>query len=141
MRNSVQQRLEQIRHIKLVIKAKQAQIEELRQTADSVKSSLSGAGGSGGGGASNATYTNAINKIIDVQFAIAAEQYALAKAIEDISLRIKNMREDYCQLALILELRYINCMSWSQIRALMNYERRNIYYLHAEALEQFKNFL
>lgn len=137
---AAQKYLEQIQYIKISISAKKAQIEELRVMSDGLKSSLGGDAG-GGGSAGNATYTNAINKIIDIQFAIASEHYKLAAAIEDIHKRIANMNKQDSQLALVLELRYINCLSWRKVRVIMDYEERNIYKLHSLALQMFSNYI
>lgn len=138
---AAQKYLEQVKDIKISINAKKAQIEELRERAEGIRSALNSDSG-GGSSAGNAAFTNAINKIVDLQFKIASETYRLATIIEEISNKITLLSNEDSKAALVLELRYINCLSWKQINALMRYyDERSIFRIHRAALFELKKHI
>lgn len=73
-----------------------------------------------------------VAKIVDVQEKIndlTVKAYEQAMAIEKAILALPS-RERY-----LMRLRYIECMSWTEIMEEMNYSWRQIHRIHAEALK------
>lgn len=94
------------------------------------------------GGKLNTGFADLTNEILALETQIHAEFYKQVKAEEDICERIYNMADDYPKLALILELRYINYMTWEQVCVELSMTWSHVVgELHIQALEKFKNYL
>lgn len=93
-------------------------------------------------GSMNTGFADVTNELLVLETQICVEYYKQVKAEEDICERIYNMAEDYPKLALVLELRYINYMTWEHVCVEMGMTWSHVVgELHIQALEKFKNYL
>ncbi|MBQ7654524.1 MAG: DUF1492 domain-containing protein [Clostridia bacterium] len=120
-------------YAKQLIRSYQEQIKELQEKSLSLKSSSSFTGAPSGQ-SKKAAYTAYIEQIIcleeKLQDAIERQLQAEAKTTEYIE-QFNNETEK-----LLLRLRYIEHMSWSEIADEMNYSERHILRLHREILKR-----
>ena len=117
-----------------LIRSYQEQIKELQEKSLSLKSSSSFTGAPSNGQSKKAAYTAYVEQIIclegKLQDAIERQLQAEARATEYIE-QFTNETEK-----LLLRLRYIEHMSWSEIADEMNYSERHILRLHREILKR-----
>lgn len=121
-------------YAKQLIRSYQEQIKELQEKSLSLKSSSSFTGAPSSGQSKKAVYTAYIEQIIcleeKLQDAIERQLQAEAKTTEYIE-QFNDETEK-----LLLRLRYIEHMSWSEIADEMNYSERHILRLHREILKR-----
>ncbi len=125
--------LSQYKLLGMRIEAKVQQAEELRRKAQTVS------GGNSGGAHSSAPYDRIgelTAKIVDLEREINAEIDSLVELRREIGERIGQVRSD--KLRTLLELRYINCMTFEQIAVHMNYSYKQVCRLHGQALTQVR---
>jgi len=79
---------------------------------------------------------NAIVKIIDLENQIDTDIDRLVDIKRDIMNAIKSVEQ--AEYNLLLELRYLNYMTWEEIAEMMNYSWRNVHYVHGKALAAVK---
>lgn len=72
-------------------------------------------------------------KIIDLEAEINEDVIRLVDTKKDIIHKIKSV--DCAEYQTLLELRYLNYMTWEQIAVEMNYELRWLYRVHGRALD------
>ena len=72
-------------------------------------------------------------RIIDLEAEINEDVIRLVDTKKDIIHRIKSVESAEYQT--LLELRYLNYMTWEQIAVEMNYELRWLYRIHGKALD------
>ena len=123
--------LTQYRTLNDSINAKLGQVAELRSKAQS-------AGGSSDGAHSPQPYDRIgeiTAKICDRVAEINCEIDALVELQREISAKIA--RVDDSRLRLLLELRYLNCMTFERVAAAMNYSYMQVCRLHGRALAAF----
>ena len=124
--------LTQYRALNDSINAKLGQVAELRRKAQTV------GGGSEGGARSSAPYDRIgeiTAKICDREAEINREIDALVELQREISAKIA--RVDDSRLRLLLELRYLNCMTFERVAVAMNYSYMQVCRLHGRALAAF----
>ena len=118
------------------INAKIAQVEELRRRAQTV------GGGEGAGTHSGAPYDRVgeiTARIVDRESEINRNIDALVELQREISGKIALISDD--KLRLLLELRYINCLTFERIACELNYSYMQICRLHGKALKEFEKML
>ena len=76
---------------------------------------------------------DAILSIIDLQAEINQDMLELVNIKREIMTSIKSV--DDPELQLLLELRYLNYVSWEQIALQMNFSIDNVFKLHKKALD------
>lgn len=76
---------------------------------------------------------DAILSIIDLQTEINQDMLELVNIKREIMTSIKAVNDP--ELQLLLELRYLNYVSWEQIALQMNFSIDNIFKLHKKALD------
>ena len=79
------------------------------------------------------TANKTIDKIVDLEKVINEEIDRLVDLKTNIHRTINRLSD--VTLRTLLTEYYINCKSWEQVAECMNYELRNIYYLHGQALK------
>lgn len=124
--------LSQYRALNDSINAKIAQVEELRRRAQTVS------GGNRTGAHSSQPYDRIgeiTAKICDREAEINCEINALVELQREISAKIA--RVDDSRLRLLLELRYLNCMTFERVAVAMNYSYMQVCRLHGMALAAF----
>ena len=77
-----------------------------------------------------------IVKIVDIKAEIHADMLELVDLKKEIMDSIKGVADP--ELQLILELRYLNYMSWEQIAAELGFGIDNVFRLHREALQSMQ---
>lgn len=77
-----------------------------------------------------------IVKIVDIKAEIHADMLELVDLKKEIMDSIKGVADP--ELQLILELRYLNYMSWEQIAAELGFGIDNVFRLHRKALESLE---
>ena len=77
-------------------------------------------------------WTDSVDRVIDLTSAIDADIRELCRLKREINATIDRV-EDY-KYRTLLELRYRNYLTWEQIAEVMQYDIRQIYRLHGEAL-------
>lgn len=77
---------------------------------------------------------DAICKIIDIKGKINQDILELVEIKDQIMESIKSVQDP--ELQLLLELRYLNYVSWEKIALQMNFSIDNIFKLHKKALDE-----
>ena len=113
------------------INSKLSQIQNLNDLATKVTSGYNERIGSGLGNA--ARIQDVISKIIDLESEINADIDALVDIKAEIMALVKKVTDIDCQL--ILEMRYLNYLSWEQIAVDLNYSIHHVYKIHNLAIE------
>lgn len=118
------------------IDAKRKQVEKLRERAQTVS------GGNSNGVHNTLPYDKIgqiTAKIVDLEREIIAEidrsvdvQREIREVISAVSIE---------RLRTILEKRYLNCMSFDEIAAVLHYSKRQIFRFHESALDEVKNVI
>lgn len=124
--------LTQYRTLNDSINAKLGQVAELRRKAQTA------GGGSSDGAHSPLPYDRIgeiTAKICDREAEINCEIDALVELQREISAKIA--RVDDSRLRLLLELRYLNCMTFERVAVAMNYSYMQVCRLHGRALAAF----
>lgn len=124
--------LSQYRLLDARINAKLKQLEDLRERAFSVSC------GQNTGAHSSTPYDRVgelAAKIVDRESEINRDIDTLVELQREISGKIALVRDE--KLRLLLELRYINCMTFERIACEMNYSYMQICRLHGKALAEF----
>lgn len=124
--------LSQYRYLNDRINAKTAQVEELRRKAQSV-------GGGKSDGVHNPMPYDRIGettiKIVTLENEINSDINRLVELQKEITDKINQLSDS--RLKLLLELRYINCLTFERIAARMNYSYMQVCRLHGKALSAF----
>lgn len=126
-----QEYLERAKNIDLLIASDKRELEKLRSQA----AGLSGKDFSERvqSSANNSSIDNIIDKIIELKNKInkdLKECIALKNEIFDVIKAVKNNDE-----RIVLQLRYIEFMKWTEISVEMKYSLRGIHELHGRALK------
>ncbi len=125
--------LSRYRRLDEEINAKLAQVEELRRRAQTV----GGTNRSGTHGSFPYDRVSEItSRIVDLEREINEEIGRLTDVQSEIRAAIKTVHEE--RLRIILELHYINGLTFDKIAKKMNYSHRQIYRFHEKALEKVK---
>ncbi len=125
--------LSRYRNLDEEINAKIAQVEELRRRAQTVGSANQS------GVHSSLPYDRVgeiTSRIVDLEREINEEIDRLVSVQREIKEVISEVHEE--RLRTILELRYINGLTFDKIAKQMNYSHRQIYRFHEKALEKVK---
>lgn len=77
---------------------------------------------------------NSIVKMLDMENELKADIDKMVKTKQDVAFTISEVKDRECRL--LLEMRYLNFMSWVDISIAMNRSLRGIYYLHSQALKK-----
>lgn len=77
---------------------------------------------------------NSIVKMLDMENELKADIEKMVKIKQDVAQTISEVKDKECRL--LLEMRYLNFMSWVDISIAMNRSLRGIYYLHSQALKK-----
>ena len=106
------------------------------------EASVAANGGNGAGAHSGAPYDRIgelTAKIVDREREINRDIDALVELQREISGNIALVSDD--KLRLLLELRYINCLTFERIACEMNYSYMQVCRLHGKALKEFEKML
>ena len=128
--------LSQYRLLDARINAKLKQLEDLRERAFSV------GGGQNTGTHSSTPYDRVgelAAKIVDREAEINRDIDTLVELQREISGKLALVTDD--KLRLLLELRYINCMTFERIACEMNYSYKQVCRLHGRALSAVNDVL
>jgi DNA-directed RNA polymerase specialized sigma subunit len=79
---------------------------------------------------------NTLIKIIELESYINQEILKLIILKKDIEHSIKNVNNIACET--ILEMRYLEYLSWQDVALKLNVSQDHVYYLHRKALELIK---
>lgn len=126
--------LKSIRHLDKQIDAKLEQASRLRARAERMTTTFSPTKGFGrtvGGSTSDS-----IDKLIDLEREINARVDELVDQRRGAEEAIRAVHDPTQRM--ILELRYLSGWSWEKIAEAVHYERRQIFYMHGRALQEFR---
>ena len=115
------------------INAKLAQVEELRRKAQTV------GGGNGTGAHSTQPHSRVADitdRLVDLEREINEEIDRSVDLQREIRAAIAAVPEE--RLRTLLELRYINCMTFEQIAVSMHYSYKQVCRLHGKALLEIR---
>ena len=125
--------LGQIRHIRVMIAAREEKIQELRVRVVHCTAELSL---SPKMRRANGRLSEVVAQICDMERQMVKEQLRLTQKEAELITRIEALDEPvYVQL---LTLRYVNCKTWEQIATAMDYNCSWLMRLHKRALAYFE---
>lgn len=116
------------------------QVQKLKELATKTTSTLKDVVVDGGT-VDNNGFANTVNSWLMIEHSIEGEVFKLHMLRDDIMQRLDNMRVEHSRLALLLELRYINCLTWREVVKRMNYSKDRVFVLRREALKVFENYM
>ena len=128
--------LRQVRYLDDLIDTKLEQIQELRSLAEKVTSTLSLDGTSLQSSGLQDKIGDLVSRIIDLQIEIETAARKMIDLKTEAMRIIDIMPTPECRL--LLQLRYLNGLTWERIAVDMNYSYRNVHYLHSRALQEFE---
>lgn len=114
------------------IDCKLEQIERLRALTQKITASYDDSGASHSGSAPASPMENAIIRLMDAQGALSAQVSALVDVKAEIQRTIQQVSD--AKLRLLLEKRYLCCMTWESIAVDMGVSYRWLMTLHNDAL-------
>ena len=135
---TTKQYLQQARKLDQRIDAKIKQIDGLKDLALKITTTLS-KGKTNGGPVVDSKTANAIDRIIDLENEINADINALVTIKRVIRDAVSKIDDD--RYKLVLELYYLNKMSWEEVAVFMGITWRHTLRLHGEALLKFKKVI
>lgn len=125
--------LNQARSLNMEIKSKLEELHQLREKS-SYSSNFSELGRVKSTPKNTSNIT--VDKIVDLEKIINEEIDILVDLKTKIHTAINNL-SDSCQRTVLTEY-YLNGKTWEQVAEIVNYQNRNIYYIHGQALKQLK---
>lgn len=128
--------LRQVRYLDDLIDTKLEQIQELRSLAEKVTSTLSLDGTSLQSSGLQDKIGDLVARIVDLQTEIETATRKMIDLKTEAMRIIDRMPTQECRL--LLQLRYLNGLTWERIAVDMNYSYRNVHYLHSRALQEFE---
>ena len=134
----VKRELRQIRTITKLIDSNKRQIEELEYLKTSVSSPAITGMPKRKGYTKSDKLESILDRISDLQDMIDDDAGRLIEHKLVWMNRISELNHDEC---LLLKLRYFEGWSWSDIADEMNYEERQVYRLHGQALKSLESVL
>lgn len=122
--------LSQTYHLDLLINSKLEQASRLRALATKVTAHISDMprGSSG----SKSTMENTVVKLVDLEKEIDADIDELVDMKRDVAEKISCVRNP--KLSLLLEMRYLAYMKWTEIAEILGTDVRYVHKLHGKAL-------
>lgn len=84
----------------------------------------------------DAPYTNAVNRIVDLEAKINREIDEYARLKDEIRETINGLTDN--DEKLLLRCRYVNFLTWNEICEKMNISMRTVHRIHASALKNIK---
>ena len=127
--------LRQYRTLDLRVNTKLTQIEELRSLA--VRLSPTARFDKAGNVTDKVGRT--VSRIVDLERELQNDIDELVQTGEKIRRAINSLTDE--RLKVILELRYMKGDRWEDIADELNYDLRNVYYLHGTALQKINHFI
>lgn len=121
------------------ISCKLDQIERLRSLTQRVTASYDDSGASHTGSSTSSPMENAIVRLIEAQDALGAQIATLVDAKSEIQTIIQQVKDE--RLRLLLEKRYLCCMTWEMIAVDMKCSYRWLMTLHNDALDAVERLL
>lgn len=121
------------------ISCKLDQIERLRSLTQRVTASYDDSGASHAGSSTSSPMENAIVRLIEAQDALGAQIATLVDAKSEIQTIIQQVKDE--RLRLLLEKRYLCCMTWEMIAVDMKCSYRWLMTLHNDALDAVERLL
>lgn len=134
----IKRELRQIRMITKLIASNKRQIEELEYLKISVSSPTISGMPKGKGYTNSNKLDGILDRIDELQTVVDDDVKRLIELKLVWMNRINGTNHDEC---LLLKLRYFEGWSWSDIADEMNYEERQVYRLHGQALKSLENVL
>lgn len=128
--------LRQVRYLDDLINTKLDQIQEIKSLAEKVTSTLSPDGTSPQSSVLQDKIGDLVSRIIDLQIEIKTAARKMIDLKTEAMRIIDRMPTPECKL--LLQLRYLNGLTWERIAVDMNYSYRNVHYLHSRALQEFE---
>jgi DNA-directed RNA polymerase specialized sigma24 family protein len=128
--------LRQVRYLDDLINTKLDQIQEIKSLAEKVTSTLSPDGTSPQSSVLQDKIGDLVSRIIDLQLEIKTAARKMIDLKTEAMRIIDIMPTPECRL--LLQLRYLNGLTWERIAVDMNYSYRNVHYLHSRALQEFE---
>ena len=128
--------LRQVRYLDDLINTKLDQIQEIKSLAEKVTSALSPDGTSPQSSVLQDKIGDLVSRIIDLQIEIETAARKMIDLKTEAMRIIDIMPTPECRL--LLQLRYLNGLTWERIAVDMNYSYRNVHYLHSRALQEFE---
>lgn len=78
-----------------------------------------------------------IERIVDLETEVNSNISSLIELRESYKKKISSLDNEY---GILLNLRYIQCLEWSEIAKIMHRSKQTVYRLHGQALDIIKNF-
>ena len=119
------------------VEAKQQRIGYWRSVAESVTAEVKQDGGFGNSYPKSKIESCAV-KIADLQAELNEDAQELIEIEKSVQEAIK-LIPDVGNVRFMLELRYLNYLSWEEVAVAIGYSERNLHYHHKNALEQIKS--
>lgn len=129
--------LSRYRNLNIEIDSKTRQLEKLREQATRIVPEPSD--GIPGSGSTSDRLGNAVAKICDLEAEIEAEISRLVELREEIRAAISRVQDSTYRN--LLELRYIEGMTFERIAVEMNYSWRQVIRIHGSALYRIKDVI
>lgn len=128
-------KLRQIITLDKIIESKLRQLEDLKTTLYGLKSTVEDVTGIRGTSVPNPTESAAI-QIVTLSEEINATIDQLVDLKDEVLKYIKQLDTKY---QLVMELRYMECLNWTDVATISGYSAQHVYRLHGEALKILKD--
>lgn len=132
--NNAKKYLSENRRLKDIYNSKIEQLRELKEMRDCIGSPMNGSEKVQSSNISNKTH-ELVCKIVSLEEDIKSYMEQIINKHEDITNKINGL--DNYEHVYLLNLRYLNFMTWEEIACKMGYTFQWVHHLHKEALVNF----